>query len=329
VGGSAAGASGGTAGAGGSGGSTGPLGRCGDTPPPGAPEPAAPKPYSGGSCPTLAPGLNTIQSTVERQFILVVPTDLRADERVPLVFLWHWMGGTATGFLERGEVQLAVDAQRFVAVIPESIGHDILGLLDVKWPFDVSASQQRMDEELRFFDDMLACVSEQYSVNEHCVSTAGVSAGALWSAQLASFRGEYLASFISLSGGTGGSLIRPWGNPAHKMPAIALWGGPTDNCFGVMNFEETTRDLEQNLTSGGHFFVECLHNCGHGEPPIESGTTSKYQMLFDFVFDHPFWLGAGESPYLQQSLPASFPSWCGIGAGSAVPRTGDCPAPGC
>jgi predicted esterase len=274
--------------------------------------------------------MNNITSTVARQFILVVPSNLQASERLPLVFLWHWMGASATDFLERGEIQQAADAQRFIGVIPESIGATVLGTIDVKWPFDVSQTQQRVDEEMQFFDDMLTCVSEQYNVNEQCVSTAGVSAGALWSGQLASYRGDYLSSFISLSGGTGGSLIRPWGHPAHKMPAIVLWGGPTDNCFSIMNFVQTSADLEQNLTADGHFFIECVHNCGHGEPPIDSGSTSKYQMLFDFVFDHPFWTGAGVSPYLQSGLPASFPTWCGIGAGSAVPRTDPtCGAPGC
>jgi len=306
------------------------MGRCGDTPPAGAAQPAAPKPYSGGTCPTLAPGMNNITSTVARQFILVLPSNLQASERLPLVFLWHWMGGSATDFLQRGEVQQAADAQRFIGVIPESIGANVAGALDVKWPFDISQTPQRVDQEMQFFDDMLTCVSEQYNVNEQCVSTAGVSAGALWSGQLASYRGDYLASFISLSGGTGGSLIKPWGHPAHKMPAIVLWGGPTDNCFSLMNFVETSADLERNLTADGHFFVECVHNCGHGEPPLESGTTSKYQMLFDFVFDHPFWTGPGQSPYLQSGLPASFPSWCGIGTGSAVPRTDPtCGTPGC
>lgn len=339
--GSAGGGSGGSSGSGGSGGSGGSsgaaaVGRCGDPVPAGAMQAADPPAYSGGSCPTLAPGANTIQSAgTDRAFLLAVPSDLQPNEVLPVVFLWHWLGGDAQDFLEKGEVQAAVDAQRFVAVIPEKKGDPadkLFGLLEITWPAAVSSSQARVDEELTFFDDMLACVSQQYSVNKNCVSSVGVSFGALWTTLLAGARGDHLSSFVSLSGGCGGSLIKPWGNPAHKMPAIVLWGGPTDNCFSLMNFEATSGTLEDELTAGGHFFLECIHNCGHAEPPFDApgGAATKYQGMWGFVLDHPFWLGPGQSPYLSEGLPSDIPTWCAIGKGSSTPRTGDCPnPPGC
>jgi hypothetical protein len=45
-------------------------------------------------------------------------------------------------------------------------------------------------KNLAFFDDMLACVAEQFAIDENCVSSAGVSAGALFTAQLGSARGD-------------------------------------------------------------------------------------------------------------------------------------------
>src|SRR6185436_1650487 len=56
-------------GTGGTGGTppTGPVGKCSDAPPPGAPKPAAPKAFTGGTCPALVPGMNNIQSTTARQ----------------------------------------------------------------------------------------------------------------------------------------------------------------------------------------------------------------------------------------------------------------------
>jgi hypothetical protein len=167
-------------------------------------------------------------------------------------------------------------------------------------------------------------------VNANCVSSSGVSAGALWTDQLVGMRGDWIANFMSLSGGTGGLLIKPWTAPKHKMPGFVLWGGPTDNCFGVMNFVETSHDLEENLTSGGHFFLECIHNCGHGVPPFEPPAgESKFQSLWQFALDHPFWLKPGESPY-SSGLPSDLPPWCAIGEGSATPATGACPEPpGC
>lgn len=300
---------------------------CHDAPPPGAETPPPPMAYSGGTCPALAPGMNTMTSGGSaRQFMLVVPDDLAEGETLPVVFLWHWLGANANDFFEKAEVQPAVNHYRFAAVIPESKDD-----VQFKWPFEIIQSQSRIDEELTFFDDMLACVAEQYQVNLSCVSSVGVSAGALFTAAvLAGGRGEYLASIQSLSGGTGG-FIKGWEGSAHKMPALVLWGGPDDNCFGLMNFVETSHDLEQALTSDGHFMIECVHNCGHAEPPLQvDGGATKFSALWEFALDHPYWLPAGESPYLQGGLPASIPEWCSIGMGTATPRTGACSeAPGC
>jgi len=296
-----------------------PVGRCGDPVPAGVTEAKDPPKYSGGACPKLVAGSNTITSGAERKFILLVPKDLKSGEKPPVIFLWHWLGGSAQSFVDKGELQAAVDTQRFIAVVPEKKG-DLLFV----WPVEIIQSQPRVDEELKFFDDLLACVSEAFPVDKNCVASAGVSAGALWTDQLAAARGDYLASFLSLSGGVGG-VIRGWGKPAHKLPGLVLWGGPTDTCAGLLSFNTISGTLEDELEKGGHFFMECVHNCGHSEPPMSGATGfSKYQFLWQFVMDHPFWLPAGASPYLKDGLPSFAPDWCGIGKGSATPRTGEC-----
>jgi predicted esterase len=330
----AVGGAGGVGGGVGGGGGTGnfPLISCSVEAPEGAAHAPPPPAYSGGECPALATGFNTITSSGNaREFRLVLPADLDPAERLPVVFLWHWMGGSADGFYERGEVQAAVDTQRFIAVIPEAKGDINVFGLELQWPYDVTQSAARIEEEFVFFDDMLACVAEQVSINNDCVASAGVSAGALFTGQLAGGRGQYLSSILSLSGGVGGNLIKGWTQPEHRMPAMVLWGGDTDACFGLMNFVETSQELETSLTAGGHFFLECIHNCGHAQPPLDVPPgLSAFAALWQFVFDHPYWLKPGESPYLQGGITPSLPMWCGIGAGSATPRTGEClEPPGC
>lgn len=305
---------------------TGPIGTCRDARPAGAPAPPAPRPYSLGTCPTLVPGRNVIRSsTIDRQFLLVLPTDYDHQEALPLVFLWHWLGGDANGFLTKGEVQAAADEQRFAAVIPEA-KDDALNIF--KWPFNIVELQPRIDEEVRFFDDMFACVTQQVVVNRDCVATAGVSAGALWTDQLVGIRGQYFSSFMSLSGGVGG-VIRPWAEPTHALPAFVLWGGPADVCVTIP-FQAESQLLEQALEVDCHFMVECVHNCAHAEPPFDTPPgMSKYAALWRFFLDHPYWLGPGQSPWLRDGLPAGTPPWCGIGPGSATMRTGTCPPPSC
>lgn len=318
-----------TAGTSGTSGTTGadaggtPAMSCFDDPPEGAEMPP-PLPSYQGTCPPIVPGKNTIDSSgTPREFIFVAPSDWQPGEALPVIFLWHWLGGDANGFLEQGDVQLAADLYRFFAVIPEKKGD-----LAFVWPYSAVDGDARMEEEARFFDDMLACVAEQYEVRPACISSVGVSAGALWTGQLASLRGQYLASFLSLSGGTGGPFVKPWMGSPHKMPALVLWGGPDDTCI-VINFQDTSLDLEQHLTDEGHAVVECIHNCGHGVPPIEvEGAPTPFAMLWEFVLDHPYFLPDGETPY-SAGLPPNMPGFCAVGMGNAVPREGPCDPPGC
>ncbi len=309
--------------------------------PPGAAMPTPPALPAAG-CPALVSGANSITTSGKtRNFLLVVPAGFAPEEHLPVLFMWHWLGGSAQGFLTKGSIQTAADQQRFIGVIPSAEGATVFGLgLDTKWPFDITQSQARMDEEFQFFDDMLACVEQQFHVNQSCVSSIGVSAGALFTDQLAQARSNRLASFISLSGGVNDTIIKPWvGTGTHKLPAVVLWGGdgpPTMDgnkdilgCAGIgMDFSVASRDLETGLEQDGHFFIECKHNCGHVEPPLEPPPgESKYAGMWEFALEHPFWLNPGDSPLLTQGLPAGLPSWCGIGAGHETPRSGSgCPA---
>jgi len=296
------------------------LGRCSDPTPAGAAEPPPPPQYSGSACPKLAPGVNSIATKGgTRSFKLVMPAAPQAGEKLPLIFLWHWLKGKAQDFIDKAEVQKAVDAQRFIAVVPEQKG-DLLFV----WPVEIFQPDTRINEELTFFDDMYACADAQLPVNRSCVASTGVSAGALWTDQLAHRRSEYLSSFMSLSGGVGNFVIKPWATPKRAVPGMVLWGGPTDNCAGLFSFEALSKTLESDLTKSGNFFLECIHNCGHSEPPFPAGKTSNYEALWEFVFDHPYWLTKGQSPYITKGIPSAFPEWCGIGKNSATPRVGAC-----
>jgi hypothetical protein len=301
--------------------------------PPGSALPATPAlPVAG--CPMLVSGSNTITSGGgSRSFLLVLPSGMSSDEHLPVIFMWHWLKGTAQDFFDKGDVQTAADQQRFIAVLPVSIGAVVWGLgLDTDWPFDITQPQSRMDQETLFFDDMLACVEQQLPVNTSCVSSVGVSAGALFTDQLVQARSNMLASFLSLSGGVGDTIIKPWQGASHALPGLVLWGGDGPpsmdghkdilGCFGLgMDFAVASRDLETGLTSNHQFMVECRHDCGHVEPPFDAppGLT-KYAGMWDFALNHPFWLAAGDSPYLHTGLPASLPPWCAIGAGNSTPR---------
>jgi hypothetical protein len=305
--------------------------------PEGAQAPDALPTYA-GTCPTIglgAAGRNTISSGgADRQFIVVAPPDIMPGERLPVVFLWHHMGSEADTFLNMGFLEADVAMSRFIAVLPESkddlvfeipfVGRD----LGWEWPWTRDEMDARIEEELRFFDDMLACVAAQFPVNEQCVSTGGVSAGGLWQPVFAARRSNRLASIMSMSGGVDGAstlldffAAGPWEGAEHRLPALVVWGGPMDTCLGF-NFEQASMNLEASLEADGHAIVECIHNCTHSVPPFDP--EQPLHQLVDFVMNHPYWLADGDTPYLWSGLPDSYPEWCGIGRGSATIRTGEC-----
>jgi predicted esterase len=294
---------------------------CGAAVPAGATRSAA-LPVYAGACPTLAvgPAATTIASGgAQRSFLVFRPTTLVPGETLPVVFLWHWLGGSADAMGSTLAVQAAVDARRFIGVVPSAKG-DVL----FRWPFEASEPQSRVDEEASFFDDMLACVGAALPVNKECVASIGVSAGALWTDQLATLRSQHLSSIVSLSGGTGG-VARGWTTTPHRLPAMVLWGGSSDvypTNIPIMNFQNASRNLIDALTNDGHYLVECTHNCGHAVPPFDPPDAGglRFDPIWRFVLDHPFWLPPAKSPYAGKPLPPAYPSWCGQGKGSAVPR---------
>jgi predicted esterase len=285
--------------------------------------PAAPQlPTYAGTCPAIAapPAYTTITSSgSQRDFLVYRPQAIAPGEKLPLVFLWHWLGGAPDQMASKLEVQAAVEAHRFIGVIPKSKG-DVL----FKWPFEGSQTQARVDEEAKFFDDMLACVGTALASDTECVSSIGVSAGALWTSQLAIARSERLASIVVLSGGTG-EVARPFAPMAHALPAFVLWGGNGDTYpsqVPIMNFQKASSHLEDGLVAGGHFFLECVHNCGHAVPPFDPPPAGglAFDSVWRFATDHPRWLPAGKSPYGASIPKPPYPSWCGVGRNSATPR---------
>jgi predicted esterase len=301
--------------------------RCGAPVPAGAVQAPAFPTYA-GTCPALAaaPALTTIESMGnDRELMVVRPTTIAAGETLPVVFVWHWLGGDAADVYEKLELQNAVDLRRFIAVVPQAKGDIIF-----RWPFGVSQPAERLAEELRYFDDMLACVSQELAADKNCVSSMGISAGALMTAQLASRRSHVLSSFVSVSGGVGG-LARDWVPALRPLPALVMWGGPEDmypDDLPLEHFDEASVELEQGLTSGGHLVMECVHNCGHDLPPFDAPIAGapSFDLIWSFVLDHPYWLPSATSIY-QQSMPSAAPAWCAVGAGAATPRAEDAVCP--
>lgn len=244
--------------------------------------------YSGDSCPTLEDGLNEgfESAGIERSFKLLLPDE---PSGAPVVFAWHWLGGTADAIIDTLNLEERVESDGAIVVSPVSSGSAF------EWEF-LSEPEDNID--LQFFEDMLSCIHEQYTVDMDRIFATGMSAGGLWTSYLTIHESEWLAATAPLSGGASEDV---WIEPVRALPVLLTWGGPTD--FAVaFNFHSANQTFSQLLQERGSFVAECEHTGGHSIP----NEASDY--LWRWFEDHPMDIEA--EPY--DTLPDAYPSFCSI-----------------
>jgi hypothetical protein len=271
-----------------------------------------------GACPTLVFGtdgtsgrnLQFRSAGDSREFVLLVPTNYTPTKKYPVVFGYHWLNASANSVIRDAELTSAIEQYQFIAVVPENLMNGSTKAYQFDWPFVETPAAPK---ELTFFEDLLACVGQQFSVDLARVHVFGASAGGLWTTYLSTTpQVARVASVFTISGGLG-EVLGVWRIPfvaqPNKFPALIVWGGPTD-WLGV-NFDQASKRYRDALKTDGHAVFTCEHSAGHGIPPwaapIDGGT--RFPMFWDFFRDHPLGLPAGSTPYAG-GLPSTFPMGC-------------------
>jgi hypothetical protein len=310
--------------------------------------------YSGGTCPTLvsspfaanARNRNFRSQGDTREFLVLVPSTYTPTKRYPVVFGYHWLNASATSVVREAQLERtslagglfaegAVNQYDFIAVVPENLEGNRTCPIPwlsgqsaycFNWPFFEAMSAPK---ELAFFEDMLACVGQQFSVDPARVHVFGVSAGGLWTAFLSTTPNvNRVASVMSVSGGLGQTNVGgvnwrlDFTPQQNKFPAFIVWGGMNDwfppqvpllPPVGI-NFDDASKRYRDALRQDNHFVATCMHSGGHAVPtfpaPTDGGT--RFPMFWEFFRDHPYGMPANVSPYRQSGLPRSFPSTCTV-----------------
>jgi poly(3-hydroxybutyrate) depolymerase len=243
-------------------------------------------PYSRGRCPALAPGRNRGFGYNGRSFLLYVPRSSRGPFAV--VFLWG-AGGPAEGI---ASILAGVhDEDGFILVVPDG---------EPRYPLAWSMDARGAENDLRFFDDVLACLDEQYPLDRRRIHTTGYSAGAVFSAYLVGHRSRTLASFSSYSGGDqspSGDRLVPM--PPHPIPGLLFHGGDADVEWAG---RAATLSLAGRMAANGQFTVVCDHGRGH----VVAGST---QEMWRFLLAHPFSPG-NAAPWATTGIAGKLPAYC-------------------
>ncbi len=190
------------------------------TPPESACAAAPVKHYAGiTTCPTLKAGVNTFTSAERnRRFTISLPDPLTATD-LPLVFLYHGVGGDMPGILGDTKFEDLLKSDQFVLVTPES-ERDTKGVpvSQTEWLYGV---QQTGDDnsDLVFFDDMVKCVSAQYKTNAKRIYVTGMSGGGMMTVFTSFSRSDVIAAATPFSGG----YLFKFPSTKNKFPEMVVW----------------------------------------------------------------------------------------------------------
>ena len=245
-------------------------------------------------CPDLINGVNDITSAeLDREFILNAPDSTTGDP-MPLVFIFHGLGGTAEGM--RGYSGFDDVADEFIRVYPQGARDGGEQVFPVDWNI-LAAQYDNDNQDLVFFDDMLSCVSEQYNVDDQRIYITGMSAGGLMTTFLTVHRSDVIAASAPASGG----YLQSWPSMLDReMPVLVTWGGESDTAVGT-NFNDTNLALIEDLGAGDFVYATCNHNQGHTWP--EGTTDSIWAWLSAFTLD------SMDNPFAD-GLTDAFPDYC-------------------
>ncbi|MSP93127.1 MAG: hypothetical protein EXR79_15225 [Myxococcales bacterium] len=248
-------------------------------------------------CPVLTAGANAFKSAeLDRTFDVWLPAAGAPTTPVPLVFLYHGVGGSAASIVKDSGFAKLLDTEKFVLVVPNSSTPEGKKLA-LDW-FTASAAFTNDNPDLVFFDDLVKCAGESFKIDADRVYVAGMSGGGLMTVMLTLHRAKSIAAAAPFSGG----YLHAWSTPAGSPPVLVTWGGKTDESF-AQKFDVLAQELLTNFKKDGRFVVRCEHTLGH-KWPLEMNVAA-WKFLASFT------RGKADNP-LAAGLGKEFPAYCAI-----------------
>lgn len=268
-------------------------------------------------CGELSAGVNKGPKieTSERVFNLVLPSGEMPESGWPVIFSWHGVGDTMENFKNLLDPHVDNKIMSFIAVTPENDPeYSMSGQIPKGIDWDILDITDGSVDAL-FFDEILACLKENYKIDENRIYSTGFSAGAINVNALGILRSEVLASVLTYSGGylgnnkdqldTAASIVSwPSLYTENRYVEMRVHGGEND-FFDLsvtkIHFDEMAENDQYMLNNKGHDAIICSHDKGH----VVDGVS--VQGLLTFFRDHP--RGTLDSPY-GESFPEDYFEAC-------------------
>jgi hypothetical protein len=148
-------------------------------------------------------------------------------------------------------------------------------------------------------DQIVACAIKQANIDVTHIHTLGWSAGGLHTTHVAQARSNYIASFISYSGGLY-LLPSTDEDPTNKVAGILTYGDPGSDDV-ILDFNAQSKSWYMMFQPMGWYSMMCHHPGGHEVDPMIAPLSLR------FFKDHPF--KVNPEPYATM-IPSGYPSYC-------------------
>ncbi len=257
------------------------------------------KTYTGiATCPALLPGENTMTSAERsRTYIVQLPKDVSDVTGLPVIFLYHGVGGEPGSMIDDSFLTAEQQKTPFILIAPRSErAASGKAVLKTDWYYG-SPLFKNDNPDLVFFDDLLKCAGAQYKFDTKRIYVTGMSGGGLMSTFLGIHKSDVVAAATPFSGG----YLHAWPTKSGNVPFVVSWGGVDDFAY-EQNFDKMAKSLIESLKGSGHVVVACNHGTKH-EWPKEGGAYAA-----KFLLAHKL----GEASPFVSSLGDSWPSYCSL-----------------
>lgn len=260
-------------------------------------------------CDPIVDGTSTLTvNGVARSFLVQLPTN---TSKMALLFSWHGWMQDAKKFAD--EAVYDVPARKWVPFDPNAFTMPLMIVTpsDAKLipPLGLDWDIVSGEKDFPFFEAMLQCINEQFSVEKTRIYSFGFSAGAVFSNLLSVKYPHLFAATISESGAWFNDRaqwsdvsipIMQWKWPsfvaADRGNVLLTHGGPNDVAT-VISLENANKKALPYLENNGRTVVECAHTFGNTLDP-----DLTQQMYYDYMAAHVL---GGTRP---SSLVPSFPT---------------------
>lgn len=278
----------------------------------------------------------------QRNFHIYKPTDVSTPR--PVVFGWHGAGeDTNAILLTYGLQDLASTSTGpgpAIVILPDDINTTTSTEPDLVYDWahydtdvttadngpssNLNLAASSTNPDLIFFDDILRCVHEAYTVDLDRVYSMGHSGGAFFTDVLLMHRSNRLAAIYSGSGGipsaggpgAPGYTTSTYSTPAYDRPALIEFGamgqnnGTGDEVNGLtdvfgQNYHLVSSSIvyADQLIADGHYVLECQGDQNHTPPdPAANGPNIYWPWFTEF----PRWVTSTATFNSSGTYPAGF-----------------------